>query len=124
MTPVLRPLWAAIGGVALAAGLIGVVVPLLPTTPFLLLAVIAFGRSSPRLERWLADHPRLGPPIRNWQAHGVIAPGAKRAAVIAIAAAFGLSVALGLAPRLLLIQGIVLACVLAFILTRPSYPRG
>lgn len=120
----LRPVWAAVGAVALAAGLIGVVVPLLPTTPFLLLAMIAFGRSSPRVERWLADHPRLGPPIRDWRAHGVIAPRAKRAAVVAIALTFGLSAALGLAPRLLLLQGIVLAGVLAFLLTRPSRPRG
>jgi uncharacterized membrane protein YbaN (DUF454 family) len=50
----------------------GVVLPMMPTTPFLLLATFAFARSSLRLHDWLVAHPRLGPPINDWRAHGAV----------------------------------------------------
>lgn len=118
-----RVFWMAGGGLALALGLAGIVLPLLPTTPFLLLAAFCFARSSPRLEMWLVEHPRLGPPIRHWRAEGAIAPRAKGLALIAIAATFGLSLAMGLPARVLWLQGATLGAVTLFILTRPN-PRS
>jgi uncharacterized membrane protein YbaN (DUF454 family) len=75
--------WAlrVVGGLALALGVLGAFVPLIPTTIFLLIALWAFSRSSPRFHRWLYDHPRLGPPLRAWHEHRVISPRAKAAAV-------------------------------------------
>lgn len=75
--------WAlrGVGVVALILGIIGVFVPLMPTTIFLLAALWAFSRSSPRFHRWLYEHPRLGPPLRAWHQHRVIPPRAKIAAV-------------------------------------------
>jgi uncharacterized membrane protein YbaN (DUF454 family) len=75
--------WAlrAVGVVALALGIIGAFVPLMPTTIFLLIALWAFSRSSPRFHRWLYSHPRLGPPLRAWHEHRVISTRAKAAAV-------------------------------------------
>lgn len=96
------------------------VLPLLPTVPFILLAAFCFARSSERLHGWLVTHRRFGPMIRDWQEHGAIRPGAKKAAVASILAVFLLSCILGLKPLVLVIQGLVLSCVLIFILTRPS----
>jgi len=62
-----------VGGlVALLLGLIGVFLPLLPTTPFVLVAAWCFARSSQRFHRMLVEHRLFGPLIRDWEAHGVI----------------------------------------------------
>ncbi len=61
-----------LGAVALLLGLIGIFVPLLPTTPFLLLAAALWVRSSPRLYAWLLAHRRLGPYIRQFREHRAI----------------------------------------------------
>lgn len=61
----------------LALGFLGAIVPVLPTTIFLILAAWCLGRSSPRLEAWLLDHPRFGPGLRRWRAHGAVPRRAK-----------------------------------------------
>lgn len=116
----MRWLWGAAGGLALALGAAGIVLPLLPTVPFLLLAAFCFARSSDRLHRWLLDHRSFGPPIRNWQRSGAISRRAKIAASVSILAAFGISVGMGLRWELLAIQAAVLLCVSLFIWTRPE----
>lgn len=105
-------------------GAVGAFLPLLPTVPLMLLAAFCFARGSDRFHRWLMDHPRFGPPIHDWQAHRAISRPAKRAAVAAIALAFGASVAAGVAAWVLAVQAVVLTGVLAFILTRPHGPAG
>ncbi len=119
-----RIFWLAIGGMALACGIAGIVLPLVPTTPFLLLAAFAFARSSPALHRWLVTHPRLGPPIEHWRAHGAISRPAKRWAIAFMLGALGLSVAAGVATYVILVQAAVLVAVAAFILSRPDAPRA
>ena len=93
---VLRALFLAAGLLFTAIGLVGVVLPVLPTTPFLILAAACFARSSVRLERWLLDHPRLGPPLRAWRERGAIPPRAKAMAAAGSARGF---VAFRLASR-------------------------
>lgn len=61
----------------LLLGLIGIVVPLMPTTIFLILAAWCFGRSSTRLEKWMLDHPRFGPVLREWRERGAMSAYAK-----------------------------------------------
>ena len=119
-----RAVWIAAGVIALLLGILGIALPLLPTTPFLLLAAFCFSRGSQRLHDWLLDHPRLGPPIRSWRDHGAISARAKILAGVAIAATFGLSLALGVSNTVLIIQAVVLAAVLAFIMSRPTPPSG
>lgn len=63
-------------------GIVGIFLPLLPTTPFLLLAVWLFSRSSPRLAKWLMDHPLFGPPLGDWREEGAISRRAKISAVL------------------------------------------
>lgn len=120
----MRTLWFGLGIAAVAAGVVGIVLPLVPTTPFLLLAAFAFSRSSPRFEAWLLGHPRLGPPIRDWQTHRAIGRRAKVMAVALMAAALVASWAVGVGTTILVVQLVVLVMVSAFILTRPDAPGG
>ncbi len=115
-----RALWAAGGSAALALGVVGIVTPLLPTVPFLLLAAFCFARSSARLHRWLLGHPKLGPPIRDWQNKGAISPRAKRLATLSIGVTFAVSAVLGLRWWMLAVQALVLTAVLVFIWRRPD----
>jgi uncharacterized protein len=120
----MRMLWLTAGILCLGLGLLGVVLPVLPTTPFLLLAAGCFAKSSPRLHAWLLAHPAFGPPIRNWEENGAISRPAKRLAVGSMAAVFALSVWLGLAWPLLLAQGALIAVGCGFVLTRPDGRSG
>ena len=72
MLPMIRYVYVALGILSCALGVIGIFVPLLPTTPFLLLSAALFFRSSPRLYNRLLNHPQLGPYIRNFREHKAI----------------------------------------------------
>ncbi len=78
-------LWRLLACVALALGLIGAFLPVLPTVPFLLLAAWAAGRGWPALEAWLLAHPRFGPDIRRWREHGAVPRRAKWLASVMMA---------------------------------------
>lgn len=79
-----RALWAVAGGLCLLTGLLGVVLPLLPTTPFVLLAGFCFSQSSQRLDTWLLTHPRWGASVRAWRERHAVPPVAKKAALTAM----------------------------------------
>lgn len=81
-----RQLFLLAGLAALALGSIGIVLPLLPTVPFMILAAFCFANSSPRLEKWLVDHKTFGPHIQNWRKGRAITRKGKWAATIAFAA--------------------------------------
>ncbi len=113
-------LWAGLGLVCVALAMVGVVLPLLPTVPFLLLAAFFFARSSSRLHNWLITHRLFGPMILDWQRSGAIRPAAKKAATLSVAAVFSLAVMLSAPPHVLIIQAVVLGGVMIFIWTRPN----
>lgn len=74
-----------VGWVMVALGFVGVVVPGLPTTVFLIVAVWAFSRSSVRFQVWLWEHKTLGPSVRAWHLYRVIPPRAKILSVLMMA---------------------------------------
>ncbi len=116
----MRILWISFGFLSLLAGIIGAFLPIVPTVPFLLLAAYFFGKSSERLHGWLLGHPRLGPPIRDWEERGVMRRPAKWLATVSIGATFGISLLLGVPLYVLGIQVLVLGAVLVFLWTRPE----
>lgn len=101
-------------------GLIGVVLPLLPTVPFMLLAAFCFARSSDRMHNWLLTHKVFGPMIEDWNRSGAISPTAKKAATLSIVLVFGISLILDVKTTVLVIQAVVLSAVLFFIWSRPN----
>lgn len=88
----LRPvLWVA-GTLALLLGIVGIVVPGLPTTPFVLLAGACYVRASPRAHAWLLKNPTFGPILREWERHHSVAPRVKRIAFATMALTAGFSI--------------------------------
>ena len=81
----MRLLYRVGGFIALGLGAIGAVLPIMPTVPFLLVAVYCFARSSPELERKILDHPHWGPQVRDWQERRAISRRAKTLAISAMA---------------------------------------
>ena len=81
----LRSIVFVLAWLFLAVGVAGLFVPLLPGTLFLILAGACFTHSSPRFEAWLLDHPRFGPPVRQWRATGAIPRPAKVFACVSLA---------------------------------------
>jgi len=110
----------ALAVASLALGIIGIFLPVLPTVPFVLLAAWAAGHSSPRLSRWLENHPRLGPPIADWRRGGVVSRRAKWMATVCMAGGGAVSVALLRGHWAALASAAVMACVLAWLWRRPE----
>lgn len=90
-----RWLYVAVGLVCVGLGFLGAVLPVLPTTPFLLLASWAFVRSEPRLHRWVTSLPGCGPLIRQWEEHRTVSRRAKGTAVTMVVTTITLSLVFG-----------------------------
>lgn len=128
MNTLMRPLLFLAGTISLGLGIVGAFMPILPTTPFLLLSAYCYGRSSERLHRWLIEHPRWGCYIDGFLYGGPIPRRAKRAALAALWPAIAVScaiiyltaeirlIALGVPVLLVLIA----SAVSVFIVTRPT----
>lgn len=122
--PRARLIYLAVGLVFLGLGLVGVLLPGVPTTPFLLLASWAFSRSSRRLHDWLHQHPRWGPSIRDWNEHGVIPRRVKATALGGMGVSLLVMFAAGGTPMWAAIATTsVMAVGATFVLSRPSERR-
>ena len=108
------------GWICFGLGIIGVVLPVLPTTPFMILAAFLFARGSPRARKWLIEGTRFGPHITLWENQGAIAPAAKKLAIGVMALVFVVSVVLQAPIWVLIVQAACMGPAAIFIWTRPS----
>lgn len=114
-------LWFSAGAVSLCLAGAGVVLPLLPTTPFVLLAAACFARGSDRAHAWLLRNRLFGPMVRRWQRERSVSLRAKIAAFVLIVVAIGTTVAFAVDrtwSRIVL--AIVGCCVIAFVVRLPT----
>ncbi|HEX9792500.1 MAG TPA: YbaN family protein [Planctomycetota bacterium] len=117
-----RPFFLAVGLLCVALAALGLFLPLLPTTPFLLLAVWCFSRSSPRLQHWLLHSPVFGPVLDDWQARGAVRRRVKVVATVLMLAMIAYPLGfLDFSPTLKLAAAASVAGVLVFLWTRPDH---
>lgn len=117
----MRGLWYAVAGTSVAIGMAGTVIPLLPTTPFVLIGGYAAARASPCFLRWMLRHPMLGPTLRNWHRHGAIPRRAKLLAGASLMFSAAVTVAAFDDPRVWIGVFMILTVVAAYIFTRPGH---
>ena len=115
-----RVLYFGLGWSFFGLGVVGALLPGLPTTVFMLLAAWAFSNSSPRFERWLLEHRWFGASIRRWRAHRVVPARVKRIAYAMMLATFTLSLALGVPWWVLLAQATLMGYGAWFLARLPS----
>ncbi|WP_165862858.1 YbaN family protein [Vibrio sinensis] len=81
-----------VGGLSLCLGFLGIFLPVLPTTPFVLLASACFMRSSPKFHNWLIQHKTFGPIIDNWSQHRAVSIKVKQRGILVMVASFCFSI--------------------------------
>ena len=119
-SPPLRMIAFMIGWISLILGCLGLFLPLLPTTPFILLTAYCFSRSSERLHQWLVSHPQMGLLIRDWEQSGSIRKATKVKASVLMVGLF--SITFAVVNVSIVVKGLIALigfCVLGFIWTRP-----
>lgn len=114
--------WTATGMLMVALGVIGAMLPVMPTTIFLILALACFSRASPRLEHWLLHHPRFGAPLRQWREHRAVSRRGKAMACLGMAIGF-VAMYLGHPPWwVVTMVGAIELAVVIYLLRRPEGP--
>jgi uncharacterized membrane protein YbaN (DUF454 family) len=119
----MRPLLFTLGWLFFAVGFVGVFVPVLPTTVFMLLALWCFSRSSDRFHNWLYTHRHFGPSLQLWQEHRVIPLKAKYIAILFMAGSLIYVFIFSTTPnwaRVLMLSSMAFGA--WYILTKPSFP--
>ncbi len=119
----IRQSYFLLGWLFFALGIVGVALPVMPTTPFMLLALWAFSKSSPRFHQWLYTHALFGPSLQQWQHHRVVPPGIKLMAIsFMLMSMVYLLVYSPLPDWVTIVTGIVMSATAIFLLSKPSYP--
>ena len=116
-----RVTYLILGHLFLVIGFIGAFLPILPTTPFLLLSAFFYSKSSERIHSWMLNHKVLGPPLRDWQENGVIGTKAKWLAGTMLAFVILYRIpTLNVALWIKVFANTILIAVFIFVMSRPS----
>jgi uncharacterized membrane protein YbaN (DUF454 family) len=122
----LRLLWNALGFFALSLGVVGIPLPILPTTPFIILAAYFFSKGSPRFHRWILQHKKFGKLVRHWEKYGSISMQSKALATILILLALSLPLyfmAENLSQTSKVVSVSLTAIGWSYVMTRPNGPQ-
>ena len=120
----MRTLLIAVGLLSLLLALLGVVLPLLPTTPFLLLAAGCFSRASGRLHAWLLRLPVFGPMLGEYARRGGLSPDSKRKALLLLWTGIAMSALMLASPVLAALLGALALALSLLILRLPQARMG
>lgn len=120
-SPIARWGWFILGWVMVGLGIVGALLPVMPTTIFLILAAGCFSHSSPRFEKWLLDHKWFGPSIRRWRERRAIPRKAKIVAIASMAGGYAVLLFTANPPWWidLIVAAALIACA-AYVATRPD----
>ena len=122
-TTMKNPLYFALGWLFFALGAIGAVLPVMPTTVFMLMSLWAFSKSSQRFHDWLYNHRTFGPPLQQWTQNHIIPLKAKLTAIFFMTCSMAYLLAYSTAPIWVIASAAALMIYGAiFILTKPSHP--
>jgi uncharacterized membrane protein YbaN (DUF454 family) len=116
-----KPIWFVFAWISFVVGIIGAFLPILPTTPFLILSAYLFSKSSPRFHKWLLELPVAGAAVKDWQQNRVIKPKAKILCSLMILLSLVIIIT---NPKIMLpvkiIVPVILISVWSFVITRKS----
>ncbi|CBW27223.1 putative membrane protein [Halobacteriovorax marinus SJ] len=116
-----KAIFIAFGFISLLLGVLGIFLPLLPTTPLLILSAFCFSKGSEKLHSWLLSRPKIGGIIKDWEENKVIRPKAKLISAIMIILLFGYTlIFVKVHITIKIISTLIGISVLSFILTRKS----
>lgn len=116
-----KPIYISLGFISLGLGILGSVLPILPTTPFVLLSAYLFSKSSDRWYQWLIKMPQFGKNIKDWNDNGIISLKAKIICTLTVSTVMIWIIFYSIYPQIVkIIIPIVLSFVLIFVCTRPS----
>ena len=118
LSPPIRYLYMFAGTVCVVTGVVGIVVPVLPTAPFILLAAACYARSSERLHQALLQHRYFGPMINDWQEHRAMAKKVKIKATLLIAVSFTLTIVFFISQTWLKLVLLTIALILLLFIYR------
>lgn len=117
----MKPIWFVFAWISFVVGIIGAFLPILPTTPFLILSAYLFSKSSPRFHKWIMELPIAGAAVRDWQENRVIKPRAKILCTLMIIVSL---VVIVMNQKIVLpvkiIVPLILVSVWSFVITRKS----
>ncbi len=123
-SPLLRPLFFVGGLLLVSVGVVGYLTPGMPGTIFLILAAGCFTRSSPRLEAWLLNHPKLGPSVVAWRTNGAIPRKIKYIAIGSMTVSFVIVLLVHLPMVWTITAAVALLASALFVGTRPEGPKA
>jgi uncharacterized membrane protein YbaN (DUF454 family) len=122
LNPVKRHAIFALGWLSVVLGAIGLLLPIVPTTPFLLVSAACFAETSPKFHRWLLNSPLFGPIISNWQRERYIEKNLKKRVLLLICITFATSIWIVGIPLLQWMLVVIMAVCLVAVSRLPTVP--